>query len=110
MTGFYGTDLKEIESLYSTDADLSHRIVADYPFTKGMVVWSARNEYTLHVEDVLARRFRLLFLDVNAALAAAPTVAILLAKELGKDDVWIEKEIADFTALAKIYTVSAAKQ
>jgi len=50
--------------------------------------WYARHEMARTVEDVLARRTRLLFLDVRAALAKAPQVARELAQELGRDQAW----------------------
>ncbi len=40
-----------------------------------------------HVEDVLARRTRALFLDARAAIDMAPAVAHLMADELKKDEI-----------------------
>jgi glycerol-3-phosphate dehydrogenase len=48
-----------------------------------MVRFAARCEYARTVEDVLARRNRLLFLDAAAALKVAPQVAALLEMETG---------------------------
>ena len=39
------------------------------------------------VEDILARRVRVLFLDAKAAIEIAPKVAEILAKELTKDEI-----------------------
>jgi glycerol-3-phosphate dehydrogenase len=55
------------------------------------------------VEDVLARRTRALFLDARAAIEAAPQVADLLAKELGRSDAWREKDLQDFLKIAQGY-------
>ncbi len=55
------------------------------------------------VEDVLSRRVRLLFVDAREAMAAAPKVAQLMAKELGRDQAWIDGQVKDFTELAKTY-------
>ena len=55
------------------------------------------------VEDVLARRTRLLFLDATAAIDAAPVVAKCMAAVLNKDKDWIQTEIDNFTHLAKNY-------
>ena len=41
--------------------------------------------YALTVEDVLARRSRLLFLDAQQAAAVASQVAALITEELGQD-------------------------
>ena len=49
------------------------------------------------------RRVRLLFVDAREAMAAAPKVAQLMAKELGRDQAWIDGQVKDFTELAKTY-------
>jgi len=36
-------------------------------------------------------------------MAAAPKVAQLMAKELGRDQAWIDGQVKDFTELAKTY-------
>jgi glycerol-3-phosphate dehydrogenase len=56
------------------------------------------------VEDVLARRSRLLFLDARAAVTMAPAVAAVLAKELGRDEGWVRTQVRDFEAVADGYT------
>jgi len=50
-----------------------------------MVRFALRYEYALTVEDVLARRSRLLFLDAQRAASAASRVAALVREELGQD-------------------------
>jgi glycerol-3-phosphate dehydrogenase len=50
-----------------------------------MVRFAVRHEYARCVEDVLARRSRLLFLDAAAAAAAAPRVGEIVAEETGRD-------------------------
>ena len=44
---------------------------------------AARREAACTVDDVVARRTRLAFLDGDAALRCVPRVAALLARELG---------------------------
>jgi len=67
--------------------------------------WFARHEMARTVEDVLARRTRLLFLDVRAALARAPQVARELAKELGRDEAWQKAQLAMFEETASHYRI-----
>jgi glycerol-3-phosphate dehydrogenase len=62
-----------------------------------------REEMARSVEDVLARRTRVLFLDAKCAAEAAPAVAQALALALGRDASWISEQIRSFTALAKSY-------
>ncbi|HWB05058.1 MAG TPA: glycerol-3-phosphate dehydrogenase/oxidase [Verrucomicrobiales bacterium] len=63
--------------------------------------WFARHEMARTVEDVLARRTRLLFLDSRAALAKAPQVARELAAELGRDEAWQQSQLEAFKETAK---------
>jgi glycerol-3-phosphate dehydrogenase len=67
--------------------------------SEAMVRFAARHEYARCVEDVLARRSRLLFLDARQAAEAAPAVARLLQEETGADP-----RLADFEALARRFT------
>jgi glycerol-3-phosphate dehydrogenase len=62
--------------------------------------WYAEHEMARTVEDVLARRTRLLFLDTQAALHKAPQVARELAKELKRDEAWQRTQLADFALVA----------
>jgi len=73
-------------------------------------IYSAENikkcieeEMAITVEDVLARRTRLLFLDAKLAMQAAPLVAKEMATVLNNDEDWIQSEIDNFTQLAKNY-------
>jgi len=54
-------------------------------------------------EDVLARRFRTLFLDARAAIREAPGVARILREELHRSESWEADEVKRFTALARTY-------
>lgn len=66
--------------------------------SEGMVRFAARYEYAIKVEDVLARRSRLLFLDARLASTLAARVGEILKQETG-----IEPEVQAFEALAKHY-------
>jgi len=65
------------------------------------------DEMCMTVEDFLSRRTRHLLLDAKSALQAAPQVATIMAKEMNKDDNWIEQQINDFTRLVKNYIPSS---
>lgn len=64
------------------------------------VLAAARDTMARTVEDVLARRARLLYLDARAAAGAAPRVAALLAPVLGRDAAWQAAQVESFRALA----------
>jgi len=55
------------------------------------------------VEDVLARRTRILFLNASAAMEAAPIVAELMMIEMNKNNDWKKNQINSFTIVAKEY-------
>lgn len=74
----------------------------------GSAGWYARHEMARSVEDVLARRTRLLFLDTRAALAAAPQTARELAQELGRDDAWQKAQLTSFAATASHFMPPAS--
>jgi len=95
-----------VEELIKNDASLSEKIHPGYPYTKAELVYSVRYEMAMAVEDILARRTRLLFLDAVAAVEASTTVANIMAKELSKDEEWIHEQVAQFKTLAKQYLLS----
>lgn len=99
----YGADIPKIEALQNDFEILKEKIHPNYEYTKSEVVWAVRHEMALTIEDVLARRIRLLFLDARAAIEAAPVVSEIIANELQKDKTWQKKEEAAFVSLAKQY-------
>lgn len=99
----YGTDRKDIERLISEFPNLGERLHPRLEFLKAEVVWAVQNEMARSVEDVLARRVRILFLDARAAQEVAPQVAEILAEYLNKDAVWKKSQIKEFTKLADQY-------
>lgn len=101
----YGSDQKAIQQLIDDLPALSEKLNQRLEFTKAEVVWAVRNEMARTVEDVLARRVRVLFLDAKAAIEVAPLVASILAEELDKDDDWIQNQIISFNEIAKFYII-----
>ena len=75
----YGSEAAAVLALPGADRALGGGL------TEAMVRFAARHEYARTVEDVLARRSRLLFLDAALAKLLAPEVATLLLQETGVD-------------------------
>ena len=88
----YGTDGALLASLPGANRWLAPGL------SEAMVRFAARYEYARTVEDVLARRNRLLFLDAKGAQTVAPEVAEILELETG-----VSAQLADFENLAKAY-------
>ncbi|MBT9393923.1 glycerol-3-phosphate dehydrogenase/oxidase [Hymenobacter sp. NST-14] len=102
----YGTDLPALRQLMAGQPDLAKKLDETLEFYRAEVVWAARYELARTVEDVLARRVRVLFLDARAARRVAPQVAALLAQELGFDEAWQQQQVAEFNALAQQYVLA----
>ncbi|WP_090993936.1 glycerol-3-phosphate dehydrogenase/oxidase [Pedobacter insulae] len=99
----YGSDADEIRKLMKENPGLSNPLHPAYRFNQAEVVWMVRSEMARTVEDVLARRMRVLFLDAKGAIALAPAVAKIMANELKKDDGWVDDQLRAFNRLASAY-------
>ncbi|MBV8573362.1 MAG: glycerol-3-phosphate dehydrogenase/oxidase [Acidobacteriaceae bacterium] len=102
---FYGSDAPAIQDLIRSEPDLGRPLAAALPYVAAEVVWAVRYEMARTVEDVLCRRTRALFLNSKAAQEAAPTVASLIARELGYDTRWESKQLAAFRQAAAHFTL-----
>lgn len=74
------------------------RVSPLYPFVDGEVRYAVRHEYAQTAVDVIARRFRLAFLNAQAALEALPKVIDIMSAELGWDKKRKEVEWQDSVA------------
>jgi glycerol-3-phosphate dehydrogenase len=77
----FGTCAVRVLELISEDSRLSAPLVEGLAFMRAEVVFSARYEMALTIEDILARRTGLQIYGWSEAIAAAPEVADLLARE-----------------------------
>lgn len=102
----YGTDADEIRKLITSSSAMSEKLHPAYAYTVGEVTWLIRNEMPRTLEDVLARRLRILFLDARAAMAMAPRVARVLAEERGKDTAWASAQLEAFNKVASNYILN----
>ena len=100
---FYGADKKDLAELIATNKDWEEPLDVHSTILAGQVIWAVRNEMARTVEDFLARRIRLLFIDAALANRLAPKVAEIMMKELKQDEGWKENQIKLFTELAKGY-------
>jgi glycerol-3-phosphate dehydrogenase len=90
----WGSQAHRVQALPGADHELGLGL------TEAMVRYAARHEWAFMVEDMLARRWRALFLDARQAASMAPQVATLLQEETGLDP-----RLGDFLALCQRYTL-----
>ena len=93
----YGSHAAQVQSLPGAGRELGGPGATG--LTEAMVRYAARTEYARTVEDVLARRSRLLFLDARLASSLADEVSRILMEEIGQDG-----DPQAFIALAEQYT------
>ena len=77
----------------------------DSTFSDEDISFFIEEEMAMTVEDVLARRTRLLFLNADAARRAALQVAKQMAILLHKNEHWVEQQTTDFAKLAAQYVL-----
>lgn len=98
---FYGQDAGSLKEMMSENANtwISEKL----HIHEVQVIWAVKNEMALTLEDVLSRRTRALLLDAKESVRIAVPVARIMAKELGKEEKWIEQQVNAFEELAKQY-------
>jgi glycerol-3-phosphate dehydrogenase len=100
----YGSDATAVQELASDE-----RLHPALPYTAAEVIWAARHEMAMTVEDILARRTRALFLNARAAIAMAPRVAQIMAGEQGHDASWQAEQVTAFNATANGYLLTSVR-
>src|SRR5450432_377218 len=103
----YGSDAAAVKALAKENPAWKEILNPRLPYIAAEVVWATRHEMARRIEDVLSRRTRALFLDARAAIAMAPAVAHLMAKELMKDADWEKEQVLSFLQVAKNYLVDS---
>jgi glycerol-3-phosphate dehydrogenase len=73
----------QIAEIIQRDPRLGGRVVRKYPFVFAEVVFAVEQEYACTLEDVVARRTRLAFLDASVTEEVLPVVAEIMAPRLG---------------------------
>ena len=99
----YGSDAPFIRALVVGRPELNGKLHHAFPHIQAEVVWAVHHEMARTIEDVLARRLRILFLNARAAMEIAPEVARLMASELGYDYHWQQNQVREFSLLARQY-------
>ncbi len=82
---------------------LTEKLSEEFEWTVADVVKAVRFDMARTVEDVLARRTRILFLDASEAILLAPFISELVASELGRDAGWAKQQTDQFKKIAAGY-------
>ena len=91
----HGTEAADVVAL-GRELGLLGRLVDGEDHLAVEVVWAARHELALSIDDVLARRMRIVHELPDRAAAIAPRVATILGAELGWDEARQAREVAAF--------------
>jgi glycerol-3-phosphate dehydrogenase len=102
----YGSDAALIQAMINEHPQLAKPIHPRYDYCQAELAFSVRNEMAMTVEDILARRSRMLFIDAQAAIEAAELVAQNMASLLGWDKGYEEEQLNSFLAVANGYLAS----
>lgn len=100
---YYGSDKVSIQKLIEEQPELDKKLHDRLPYKKAEVIWAARNELAMTVEDVLSRRMRALLLDARASIEMAPEVAQIMANELNRDEEWQRRQVEEYSQIARKY-------
>ena len=96
----HGTQAPEVVAL-GREVGLLGRLVEGEDHLEAEVAWAARHELALSIDDVLARRMRIVHELPDRAAAIAPRVAAILGAELGWDETRQSSEVESFLAGAR---------
>lgn len=102
---YYGIDAVALQTFIQSNSDYQTLLHPKYTFQVGQVIWAVRHEMARTVEDFLARRIRLLFIDAKAAIECSEKVADILQSELNKSREWRDQQVEDFKNVAEGYLI-----
>jgi len=92
----FGMESAHVLELTKENTVLKSPIVAGSPSICAEIIYCARHEMAVTIEDVLARRIGLQYFDWRLAMQAASVVASHLARELGWSDQQRNEAIHDY--------------
>jgi glycerol-3-phosphate dehydrogenase len=95
----FGSNARSVLDLLEKDESLRERLVPDLPYVRAEVVYACRAEMAMTLEDVLARRTRIILEDGARGVGVAPEVAALMARELGWSSDQTNSQVEQYRAL-----------
>jgi glycerol-3-phosphate dehydrogenase len=95
----FGSNASAVLDLIDEDKSLRERLVPDLPYLRAEVVYACRAEMAMTLEDVLARRTRIILEDAARGVGVASDVAALMAGELGWSSDQARAQVEQYRAL-----------
>lgn len=103
----FGDMADDVIAIAGERDELTELLPGSRDYIQAEVVYAARVEGALHIEDVLERRTRMSFESRDAGAGAAPVVAALMGAELGWSDKRVAEELRAY--LARVEADKAAR-
>lgn len=101
----YGKEALVIEKYINQSTYHQKKVHDALPIRIGEFMWIIENEMPQTIEDILARRTRILFTNASIAVEIAPLIAQLLQNYLKESDAWLQQQLQIFNHVAKKYMV-----
>ena len=102
----YGTNTPALIDLAASYPGSLEPIVPQMPYLIIEVIWAVQREMACTVEDILARRMRMSFMDTAATRQAAATMSSILAAAWNRDIADVQKDVELFTRSLQDQNVS----
>lgn len=97
----YGAEAATIVSIMSKRSELAQPLLPPWPYVRAEILYAVRYEMAVTLEDVLARRTRLILQDGRQGLDCAEATADLMAEELGWDARERRQQLQNYTEYAR---------
>ena len=95
----FGSEAHLIRAMIATQPNLAEPLVNGLPYVRAEAIHAFTHEMATTLDDVLVRRTRCLLFDREATLAAARSVAELVAPVAGWDATRVDTEVAAFVEI-----------
>jgi len=100
----YGSDGVAIRKMEKEKPKLAQKVSNKFSYSLAEILWMLENEMTITLEDLMARRTRMLFLDADESIRIAPELVKLMATHLKKGRRWQKDQLEKFINMAQIYS------
>jgi len=101
LHGRYGDDARAILDIVRDFPHLGEPMIERQPYVGAEFIYAVRSEMALTLEDLLTRRTRAHLHDARATAAAAPTIARLVAPELGWGRSQTDEQVRNYLDLVR---------